>query len=219
MEKDRVSRVIAIIALVVAVAGLSLGFAVFSTSLTITPTADVKPDAGTFKVVFTTQEGEAQDGTVTADKPMALGVTAEDATIAGTTITNLKAHFTAPGQSVSYSLHAYSDGAYVAYLDSITYTKSSYVCTPKSDGNPGTENQVTAACGSFTVSVTVGDSGESQVTTDKTKNAISGHSLAVKASEDVKVTITYTEGGAVADGDFDVEFGDITLGYKSTPNA
>ena len=48
LEKNRGSRVIAIIALIVAVLGLTIGFAAFSSTLNISSSANVKPNAETF---------------------------------------------------------------------------------------------------------------------------------------------------------------------------
>ncbi len=52
MEKQRQTKVITIVALVVAVFGISLGFAAFSNILTISSSATVKPDALSFSVRF-----------------------------------------------------------------------------------------------------------------------------------------------------------------------
>ena len=50
MEKSRTSKIIAVVALVVAVLGLSLGFAAFSNTLTISSSATVSPDSGDFDI-------------------------------------------------------------------------------------------------------------------------------------------------------------------------
>ena len=52
MEKNRNAQVIAIVALVVAVLGLSVGFASFSNVLNIQASANVKPDSSTLNVDF-----------------------------------------------------------------------------------------------------------------------------------------------------------------------
>ena len=58
MEKNRSTQLIAIIALVVGIIGLSVGFASFSSVLSIKSSADVKPDKDSFTVVFSTEPGQ-----------------------------------------------------------------------------------------------------------------------------------------------------------------
>lgn len=50
MEKDRQVKVLSIIALLVAVVGMSLGFAAFSVTLNISSSATVKPSSDNFKL-------------------------------------------------------------------------------------------------------------------------------------------------------------------------
>ncbi len=47
--------------------------------------------------------------------------TGEDATISDTTISGLKANFTVPKQSVTYTFYAHNVGLYIAYLRSINF--------------------------------------------------------------------------------------------------
>ena len=56
MEKNRSAQVIAIVALVVGVVGLSIGFAAFSSVLNIQTSANVKPDSSTMNVDFSSAE-------------------------------------------------------------------------------------------------------------------------------------------------------------------
>ena len=51
MEKERQVKLLSIIALVVAIAGMTLGFAAFSTTLTISSSATVTPNSEDFKIV------------------------------------------------------------------------------------------------------------------------------------------------------------------------
>ena len=50
MEKDRSTKIIAIAALLIGIVGLSLGFAAFSNTLTISSSAEVTPDQSAFNV-------------------------------------------------------------------------------------------------------------------------------------------------------------------------
>ena len=67
----------------------------------------------------------------------------------------------------------------------------------------------TAACDDISVTV------KADTITATTTQSVSGKSLAKKASHKIEVTIAYKENGDRADGDFTVEFGDITLTYES----
>ena len=83
MDRDRSTKVIAIVALCVAVFWLSVGFAAFSNDLTITSEATVKPNASDFDVNFSSSDTSETDGTVTATSTA--GVTVQDAKISNAT--------------------------------------------------------------------------------------------------------------------------------------
>ena len=57
MESKRKSQIAMIAVLAVAVVALGVGFAAFSTALTISSSAEVTPDDSQFKVVFTNPNG------------------------------------------------------------------------------------------------------------------------------------------------------------------
>lgn len=214
MEKNRRAQLMAIVALLLAVGGLSLGFAAFSQTLTIKSSAAVTPDANTFNVIFTNTD---ESGTsVTPTLAPTTGFTADTATINNSNhdITGLKANFTAPGQTATYTFKAKNTGELLAYLNGVTFNNVSgsspaaaKVCTP---GTDTTAALVTAACDDISISVQVGSQ-----TYTASNGSISSHTLAVGASENVVVTITYAAGGDRADGDFTVAFGDISLLYGS----
>ena len=215
MEGEKGSKVIAIIALCVCVTGLSLGFAAFTSELTINSDATVSPEVSTFNVDFTTTSGSVVAGKVT---PTVVGATADDAVIdnAGTDseIENLVVHFTEPGQSATYSFYAHNAGEYVAYLNDITFNNVSgkdafKVCTA---GDKTDQALVDKACANIKLTLTVG-SDANLISTDKTM-AASEHALTSKTSEPVTVKVEYT-GTDRADGDFEVAFGDIGLSYSA----
>lgn len=215
MEKDRSSKVIAIAALLVAVIGLSVGFASFSSTLTISSSAHVTPNSDTFKVVFssngTTLTSETVNGDVTGSGASATAATINNSA-ANPTITGLAATFTEPGQKVVYTFYAHNSGEYDAFLKSVTYANvtdesTSRVCTA---GVGTTEALVTSACDDISVKVNVGTTNTTASTAD-----ITGHSLLKGAFEEITVTIEYAADGDRADGDFSVAFGDISLVYSS----
>ena len=218
MERDRNAKILAVIALTVAVIGLSIGFAAFSQTLTIKSSADVKPDETEFtsNVKFTTEAGLAE-GTVTATNE---GATSEDANLTATVIQDIKVHFTKPGQSSTYKFKVKNESPYDAYLRSVTFKnadggatpiKCTKVTHPEEEEKDALDSDVTAACTGIKVTVTVG--GESYSESNAT---ISAHKLAkTTGEEEASVKIEYEAGSGVADGDFTVAIGDIELTYAS----
>ena len=237
MEKDRSSKIIAVIALTFAVIGLSLGFAAFSSRLTIEPRAVVIPEDN-MRVIFSNVNGTPTDTTVTGTMNTAMqnaktrlqaaGVVAPnlpaaaDATIDNTNlkapkISNLKATFTAPGQSVEYTFYAYNEMTYTAYLKSIIFDTSKYSC------QPGTNTDATTAasvCQSIKVEVSVNETASADVvgngsTTKNEFSASAAHALTGTSGEAVVVTISYPENSPETNGDVTVRLPDVQLNYSS----
>lgn len=215
MEKKRKSKVMIIIVLCFCVLFLSVGFSAFSTKLTVVSGADVNPSADTFNVDFSTSSSGVVSGNI-VPTTSSTDVVATNAKIKNDStdsiITNIAVTFTEPGQSATYSFYAYNNGKYVAYLKKISFLNvlgksSSKICT----SIPGTtESMVTAACAGITLSVSVGNKSISNMESSQ----ITGHSLAKNTGENVVITIAYT-GTAETDGDFLIEFGDISLEYST----
>ena len=212
MERNRGSKIIAVAALVVAVFGLTLGFAAFSNTLTISSSAYVSPSSENFKIGFSTSSSNASaTGTLTGTPTGA--ATAGSATLAGTTISGIKANLTTPGESVSYTFYVHNTGEYDAFLNSITFENVAGEASPKVctavDPTKTTASLVSAACEDISVSVKVGN----DAAVAGSVASISNHSLLKTKYETVVVTIAYATNGDRADGDFNVSFGDLKLVY------
>lgn len=213
MDRDRSTKVIAIVALCVAVFGLSVGFAAFSNDLTIKSEATVKPNASDFDVNFSSSDTSETDGTVTATSTA--GVTAQDATISNAdapTISGINVGFTEPGQSAKYSFFAHNAGKYNAFLNNVTFknakdANANIACVAAEGTNA---NMVASACQGISIKVKVGTT----TFVEPTPN-ITSHELPIDQYEPVEVTIEYKTGAARADGDFQVNIGDIVLTYGS----
>ena len=208
------NKKIIMVALIMAIISLTIGFAAFSSSLTISSLATVKPDSSTFKVVFSTKATGVETNPVEPTKTPTT-IAATSGTIDNTsnpTITGLDVNFTEPGQKVVYNFYVYNAGEYDAYLNSITYRNVDGSTSPKvcNAGVGTSEALVQAACEDIRVTVRVGD-----LTVNKTTQGITGQTLSKKASKEVEVTIEYISGGARADGPFTVDFGDISLYYAT----
>lgn len=216
MEKERGSKVLAVIALVVGLVGLSLGFASFSKELTIdAPTGDVT-QVNTLNVHFV--EGSVNADVLAGTTP---AVSGDVATVSGTSITGLRATFQQKGDKIQYVFQVKNDATYPAYLNAITFSKDVPTCVAKSgDGVNPPSVDVAALCGQLVdMDVEVvnnEDPADSQLVSG-TKASIDGHVLGAGKVETVKVTLEYV-GDMDSDGDFTVDFGTVTLTYGSVDN-
>lgn len=229
MGKDKSVKIIAIAALLVAVVGVSLGFAAFSQTLTISTQANVNPD-GNFSVKFSTVANPITAGAIAQNQIAVTGdavAANQSATVDNNnTKVSVSAAFTKPGQTATFTFYAVNDGEYDAYLKNIKFNSitgsTDSTGTKKcayNSGVTGTASLLSAACANINVSVRVGSDASAIAygdTTSGTYTYSANHPLAKTNSETVVVTVSYT-GDAVADGAFTVDFGDIELLYESTP--
>ena len=216
MEKNRSSKIIAVVALVVAVFGLTLGFAAFSNTLTISSSAYVSPSNENFKINLSGSESGITTSVVgTPAQSENLGYYASQASVPGSRISGLKANVTQPGQEVSYTFYVRNDGEYDAYLNSIVFANVEGQSAPRycvaADPQTTTASLVSAACESISVTVKVGD----DAAVSGSQATISNHQLEKNTKEKVVVKISYASNGNRADGNFNVSFGDITLKYDT----
>ena len=105
MEKNRTGQIVTIIALIVGVVGLSIGFAAFSSALNIQASANVKPDSNTMNVDFSSSMAAVETNDIIPTTTPEVGIESTAAKIDNTadpTIKNLSATFTEPGQKAVY---------------------------------------------------------------------------------------------------------------------
>ena len=218
MKRYRKTQIIVLIALVVSIAGVSLGFAAFSNILTITSSATVTPDSSTFKVEMHNST-TLKTGTGVSIEPV-IGTPYNGASLGPTQyisndglIAPVRGVFTAPGQYIEYTFYIHNTGAYDAYLRGITYlnaTNSSSTKACSASGTQATQSLVDAACDDFSITVNIGGEEFTEANT-----TTSGHKLAKGTYEKMVVTLTYKENGDVVDGDFSVNFGNVEIEYSS----
>ena len=99
MEHNRKIKILSIVALVLAISAMTLGFAAFSTTLNISSSASVTPNSGDFSVKFSTSQNSLVVAAV-APSSKSTGASATNGTInneAIPTLTNLSATFSKPG--------------------------------------------------------------------------------------------------------------------------
>ena len=195
--------------------GITVGFAAFSNTLTISSKAEVSPDPATFKVNFSTDASSVVTNnvvpTVTGD------AVASEAIIDNSdspTLSNLYISFTEPGQSVSYQFYMINSGEYDAFLNRIvssnaTNDSSAYkVCTAIDGTN---QSAVDAVCDD--IEITISDvSGASYGQGDF---YIDNYEVKKGSSILITVTIDYNVSDDYDDGDFIVRFGDISFEFNS----
>lgn len=190
MEKERGAKIIAIDALLIAVVGLTVGYAAYSSTLTINGTANVDP--ASWKVNFGYKTGDSLTGTI---KGHATETTAP--TLADTTISGFDVTLKAPGDSVTYNFLIKNSGTLNAKL--ANFTMGTLTCAPNASSNISQED-ATKLCGELKYTLTYADG--STITTGTTLDAGDSKELVLKlewpsastlsVSDDVKVTIGTT---------------------------
>ena len=123
MPTQKSLKILSIIALVLAISAMSLGFAAFSTSLKLSSSAMVTPDDATFSVKFSTNKDELVVDDVVPSE-ISSGLTASNGVIDNSeapTLKNLSVEFTVPGQYVEYTFYARNEGEYIAYLNNVYF--------------------------------------------------------------------------------------------------
>ena len=203
-DKDKHTKYITIIALLLGVVGLSFGFAAYTRAINISANVDITPETSEYNGgVLSTQKGKVATGMVSATTTS--GASAEDAILTKDTISNLSAHFTKPGQSAKYSFYGFNDNEIETYLNSVVF--GSKTCKAF-DGE--TTEKVLKACDSINMTIKIGNQ-----TFKSTDVEIKNHKLDIQDSEDITVVIEYDSKGIIADKKFKVSFGTSVLTYST----
>lgn len=207
MEHSRKQKLLVIVALIVGIVSLSVGFAAFSESLNISSSASVTPSSDTFSVKFSTEKDSlVVEEVVPSSIYNATNVT--NGIINNTnhpTITNLSASFSAPNQDVEYSFYIRNEGEYTAYLNNVNFIGDK---TCVADVGT-TDSLVQQACESMKIVLNV----DGNAYYDTTK--VSNKPLAPGESISVVVGLAYVDGGKYSDGSFKVTFPSISLVYST----
>jgi len=109
MGRERTTKIIAAGALVIAIIGLTVGFAAMSTTLQITGTAEMNP--ATWDIRF---------GNLSAPTIVGGATVLQSPTLSNTMISNFRLSLTKPGDSVTYTFDVTNLGNIDAELSSIT---------------------------------------------------------------------------------------------------
>jgi len=221
---------ITIAALIVAIIGLSIGFAAFANTLTISSSASVNPSEENFIVQFSKYSNSDATGDSNPITPtVSTSDYGENGLIPDSNkkkLQDLRATFTEPGQSVTYELYVRNTGAYVAYLKDLVFANAEHAtgsetykhCYAKTENVPDAEQAtgtlVTQACNGISISVSIGSS--TNITPDSASKSLGNQALSANGGYvQATITISYT-GNNYVDGPMEVEFGNISFTASST---
>ena len=217
MSKYRQVKILSVVALVVAIVGMSLGFAAFSATLNISSSAIVKPSSEDFKIVVSNSSTDYDENEI---YPIVEG----DAS--GSVMTflnngnkisaNVDANFTEPGQAVKYKFYVHNIGEYDAHFkvvfNEVDGTSLKKVCTIPQDSGASSD-LVKLACEDINIFFRFAFYGQYIDVTDDM--AFSDLILPKKYYTGVELIIEYPEGSTMVDGKFNVQFGDIEGTYST----
>lgn len=237
MEKSRNIKILSIVALVLAICALTLGYAAFSTTLSISSSAIVTPNEDAFSIQIIGVDDDRKFGSLTSSigGPSSSDVTTQSAVIVNgktPSISNMYAGFTAPGQNVVYIFKIKNTGQYNVYLQSGKLKLSEgmdnvIVCSPTAGSNVS-ESLMNAACNDIDVTFGIVENAEdpdtrsiiktyrniyNEVGTDK-------YSLTKFLTEpgqemSLRISIEYKDNGNIADGAFDVNIAGFEFEFST----
>ena len=208
MEKQRQIKILSIVALVLAISAMTLGFAAFSTTLSISSSATVTPSSDDFKVVFSSSEfGVATDKIV--PDPTDETISATPAKVNGLSLSDVQVSFTKPGGAVSYSFYIYNAGNYDAYITDINFGEKT--CVAESGT---TESLMQKVCDDIYISVT--GFGNSNVVSETI--ILNDYIIKPGMSKWIELWVNYPASANIADGPFNINFGDVTFNVGTVDN-
>ena len=216
MKKNN-SKVYALIALVIAVFALSVGFATFSQTLFISD-ASAEINASnefTSNVKFVANSLDCTDtnGKAVVDST---GVLDSENTI----WKDLSIILKEPGDSVNCTVEVYNASSYEAFLKEISFASTLNCAAKQGSGvNSASASNVEAVCGANGIIATASVGSNSATTTkvavSNNTNIASNNTLASEGTDEVTFTILYPSDAQSADGDITITIPQISLLYKT----
>ena len=189
MEKDRGFKIMAVIALLVAVTGLSFAYAAYSSALKISGSGVVSK---TQWDIHFANLGKA----LTVGK----GVNTTAPTLEATTVSGFKATLNAPGDSVAYTFDVVNAGTLPANLS--TFTLGTLTCAPADDS--ASQEQADAICKDLTYSLNYTSAAAVQ----------QGDTLASQETKHLTLKLEWkSDSTAQTPGNINVTIGETTLTY------
>ncbi len=222
--ENKSGKIIAIVALAIAVVALSVGFAAFADTLTITnasATANASDASSVFDNVtnglaYTQTANESPKCVLTDGGGAVTGVNAGTFTDADTWA-NISVPLGNTATSVTCTATVTNSSAYIAYLTELS-TSTGLSCS--STGNNASQNE-TNVCAATTVTVSINDGSHTDTMTIPVGNSgasATTHATTISANggtATVSVVIAYS--GATTDQDTTITIPTITHNYSSAP--
>lgn len=203
MRTYRRTQIVTIVALIIAVVTLGVGFAAFSATLNISSSASVSPSSDSFSVGF----NATSDGIMGQEQSISpvFGVgAAQGSTVnfrAGDkSLSDLRVYFSEPNQMIQYDLWITNNGELDAYINKFVFNETP-VCIAETGAS---DDLVQDACEGIELVVQL--KGMS-INSGDNINCVLGKGSSV----DISIQIRYKEGSAYADGPFSVDFGNISI--------
>ena len=244
MEKSRKVKMLSIVALVLAITGMSLGFAAFSSTLNISSSATVTPNSDDFSVEILGMDWSGEyslNDSIIAycdGEDFSMGYAyGSDATVTNgkvASISNISIRFTNPGDSVNYPFIIKNTGLYTTYMRSgsvkvASDENSPIICSP-ADGSEVTDELLNSACEGIDVSVYF-SKGTSRVSTTIRNFYRSYGSAPIEFSSFTdpfiiepgeyiiaNYIVVYDRAASRADGAFNVKIADFELTFSTAPS-
>ncbi len=187
--KDRSFKIVAVVALVMALSGLVVAYAAYSTTLKVSGTVTAKSSKESWDVKFQNLSAGTKTG---------LASIKTAPTLTATQVSGFEIEFFAPGDSIEYTWDVTNAGKLDAKLTTASIGSLSCAAAPNS---AVTSEEVTALCNDLTMSLTYGD--DSAITanavlpfaTDNTKQ------LKLKVTWDAASTATISDDVTVTVGE------------------
>ena len=205
MEKNRQIKMMFIVALVLSVTAMTLGFAAFSTTLNISSSASVTPNSDDFKVRFVGINGDNKaivEAYISSQKPEA-GIISDD----GLSISGINVSMQKIGDGAKFSAYIENQGQYDVVITKkgmkyIEGTELKRRCT----GPDVSPELLEGFCESINVGFTL---------YSLDNNILNSSSLVLKKGEKIKIVfgIIYPESSWYVDGPVTVEFGDAYFDF------
>ncbi len=216
MEKNNNGKVVAVVALVVAVVALSVGFAAFADDLTIAGTATAKVGDNPFDdaskgLAYLSTSPKCYVSTDTTNKTAIEG--ASVGTASGDTWSGISVPLTKDNPSVTCEAVVENKTSYTAYLTGIASDKGLTCASSGKNADTNASN----VCSGAQVVVKVGDNAADTLTITNaanTNSSTAGSIAATNGTATVTVTISYNP-EALTDEDVTITLPTITHSYSS----
>ena len=212
MEKNNY-KVIAVLALVISVLALSVGFASYTATLNIQGASATATASDTFSPNVEYQQNSltcVKTGTQTS----VVSAGEFNALTHATIWRNAAVTLSGPGDSVTCTAIVDNKSTFTAYLKSIQID-GALTCDPVTQN--ATLQNLPDACDTIDLTVNMGSASATSDTTGATNATVSNGavSIASSGSENVSFTIAYPSNSPVTDGDFTITIPTITLNFET----